>query len=53
VNNNQFDIEDSKRQNEISFDEEGIHVTNLEIMDHKVTEPEDICSQSKTSDTEH
>jgi len=37
VNDNQFDIEDSKRQNEITFDEEGIHLTNLALMDHKTT----------------
>jgi len=28
VNDNKFDIEDSKRQNEISLYEEGIHFTN-------------------------
>jgi len=36
VNEYQFDIEDSKRQNEISLDEEGIHLTNLALMDHKI-----------------
>jgi len=48
VNNKQFDVEDSKRQNEISFDEEGIHVSNLALIHHKVIEPEDLCSHSKT-----
>jgi len=28
LNNNQFHIEDIKQQNEISLDEEGIHLTN-------------------------
>jgi len=52
MNNNQFHIEDSKRQNDISLDEEGIHLTNLALMDHKIKEPEDIGSQSRTSDTD-
>jgi len=52
MNNNQFDIEESKRQNEISLDKEGINLTNLALMDHKIKEPEDICSQSRTSDTD-
>jgi len=30
---------DSKRQNEISFDEERIHLTSLALMDHKIKEP--------------
>jgi len=42
MNDNHFDIEDSKRQNEISLDEERIHLTNLALMDHKIKEPEDI-----------
>jgi len=50
MNDNHF--EDSKRQNEISLDEECIHLTNLALMDHKRKEPEDICSQSRTSDTD-
>jgi len=49
---NQFEIEDSKWQNEISLDEEGIHLTNLALMDHKIIELEDLCRQSKTSDTD-
>jgi len=28
MNNNQFDIEEGNRQNEISLDEEGTHLTN-------------------------
>jgi len=52
MNNNQFDIEKNKRQNEISLDEEGIHLTNVALMDHKIKEPEDICRQSRTSDTD-
>jgi len=52
MNDNHFDIEESKRQNEISVDEEGIHLTSLALMDHKIKEPEDICSQSRTSDTD-
>jgi len=52
MNNNQFNIEESKRQNEISLDEEGIHLTNVAFMDHKIKEPEDICRQSRTSDTD-
>jgi len=39
LNDNHFDIEDSKRQNEISLDEERIHLTNLTLMDHKIKEP--------------
>jgi len=31
TNDNQFFIEDSKRQNEISLDKEGIHLTNLAL----------------------
>jgi len=31
--------EDSKRQNEISIDEEGIHLNNLALMDNKIIEP--------------
>jgi len=38
MNDNQFDIEESKRQNEISLDEEGIRLTNLALMDHKIKE---------------
>jgi len=49
MNDNQFDIDDGKRQNEISLDEEGIHLTK---MDHKIKEPEDVCSQSRASDTD-
>jgi len=41
MNDNQFDVEDSTRQNEISLDEEGIHLTNLALIDHKIKEPED------------
>jgi len=52
MNDNHFDIEDIKRQNEISLDEEGIHLTNLALMDHKRKEPGDIYSQSRTSDTD-
>jgi len=52
MNDNQFDIEESKRQNEISRDEEGIRLTNLALMDHKIKEPEDTCSQSRTSVTD-
>jgi len=52
MNDNQFDIEESKRQNEISLDEEGIYLTNLALMDHKINEPVDIYSQSRTSDTD-
>jgi len=44
MNDNHF--EDRKRQNEISLDEERIHLTNIALMDHKRKEPEDICSQS-------
>jgi len=33
MNNNQFDIEESKRQNEISLDEDGIHLTNVALLD--------------------
>jgi len=51
MNDNHFDIEDSKRQNEISLDEERIHLSNVALMDHKIREPKDICSQSRTSDT--
>jgi len=36
MNDNQFDTEDSKRQNEISLGEEGIHLTNLASLDHKI-----------------
>jgi len=50
VNDNQFYIEDSKRQN--FLDEEGIPLTNLALMDYKIIQPEDICSQSRTSDTD-
>jgi len=50
MNVNHFDIEDSKRQSAISLDEERIHLTNLALMDHKIKEPEDICSQSRASD---
>jgi len=50
MNDNHF--EDSKRQNEISLDEEGIYLTNLALMDHKIVEPEDTCSQSRISDTD-
>jgi len=39
MNNNQFDIEESKRQNEISLDEEGIRLRNVALMDHKIKEP--------------
>jgi len=46
VNYNQFNIEDSKRQNKISLDNEGTHLTNLALMDYKMKDPEDICSQS-------
>jgi len=52
MNDNHFDIEDSKRQNEISLDEERIHLTNLALMDHKRKDLEDIYSQSRTSDTD-
>jgi len=52
VNDNQFDIEDSKRQNGTSPDEEGIHLTNLALMDHTLKEPENRYSQSRTSDTD-
>jgi len=52
MNDNHFDIEDSKRPNKISLDEETIHLTNLAFMDHKIKEPEDICSQSRASDTD-
>jgi len=45
VNDNKFDIENSKRQNEISLDKEWIHLTNLALMEHKIKEPEDICRQ--------
>jgi len=36
VNDNQFYIEDRKRQNTIFLEEEGIHLTNLALMDHKI-----------------
>jgi len=52
INNNQFYIEESKPQNEIPLDKEGIHLTNVALMDHKIKEPEDICRQSRTSDTD-
>jgi len=52
VNNNHFDIEDSKRQNEISLDEEGINLKNLALMDYQIIGPEDVCSHSRTSDTD-
>jgi len=39
VKDNQFNIEDSKRQNKIFLDKEGIHLTNLALMDHKIKEP--------------
>jgi len=52
MNDNHFDIEDSKRPKEISLDEERIHLTNLALMDNKRKEPEDICSQSRTSDSD-
>jgi len=52
MNDNKFDVEDSKRQNEISLDEERIHLTNLALMDYKINEPEDICSQSRTRNTD-
>jgi len=50
VNPNKFHIEDSNRQNEISVDEDGIHLTNLELLDHEKKGPV-VCSQSRTSDT--
>jgi len=52
MNNNQFDIEESKRQNESSLDDEGIHLTNVALLDQKIKEPEDICRQSRTSGTD-
>jgi len=52
MNDNQFDIEESKRQNKISLDEEGINFTNLALTDHNIKEPVDICSQSRSSDTD-
>jgi len=52
MNNNQFDVEESKRQNEMSPDEEGIHLTNVSMMDHKIEDTEDRCLQSRTSDTD-
>jgi len=52
MNDNHFDIENSTRQNEISLDEERIHLMILALMDHKTKELEDICSQSRTSDTD-
>jgi len=52
MNNNQFDIEESKLQNEISLDKEGIHLMNEALMDHNIKEPEDICSQSRTTHTD-
>jgi len=52
MNDNHFDTEDSKRQNEISLDEKRIHLTNVALMEHKISEPEDICSQSRTSNTD-
>jgi len=52
MNDNQFYIKDSKRQNKISLDEERIHLTNLALMDNKINEPEDICSQSRTRNTD-
>jgi len=48
MNNNQFDIIESQRQNGISLDEEGIHLTNVALIDHKTKETEDICRQSRT-----
>jgi len=52
MNNNQINIEESNRQNEISLDKEGINLTNVVLMDHKIKEPEYICSQSRTSNTD-
>jgi len=52
ASDNQFDKEDSKRQIEISLDEKGIHLTNLALTDHKIKETDDICSKSRTSDTD-
>jgi len=48
LNKNQFHIEDSKRQNEISLDEERIKLTNLALMDNKIKEPEDNSSLQLT-----
>jgi len=52
MNKNRFDIEESKQPNEISLEGEGIHLTNIALMDHKIKEPEDVRSQSRTSDTD-
>jgi len=46
------DKKESKRQNEISLEEEGIHLTNVSMMDHKTEDTEDRCLQSRASDTD-
>jgi len=36
----------------ISLYEEGIHLTNVSMMDHKIEDTEDRCLQSRTGDTD-
>jgi len=54
MNNNQFDIDEEgiNLTNVALMDHKIIHLTNVALMDHKIKEPEDICSQSRTSDTD-